>query len=384
VAFYSQYLNIQDSDATPSNTFFVDSTSVDNGNNTGWVFVNGIFVFPTTNVATAQVGTPSITGDANVNIYNNLQFLDVQDCIAAGLNLPFYASGSVDSGNNQNWVLNPDAIPGLILATGLLGTVDLSTDQNLSVTGFEATSALGNITSSTNNNLAVTGLEATGTLGSVTTTSKANVSLVGQAVTSALGNIVTSTNNNLAVTGLSATSAVGSVATVSKANVSLTGQTTTSAVGSAAVAAKANTPVTGFEALSALGDIVTSTNNNIPVTGFQATSALGTVFAKADATIIIPSTSGSLQFLDIEDCIAAGPVLPFIARASVDSGNNTNWDISIMNPLPFMTAFLNGVTTTGKANTNITGLQANAQLGFGLVWGLINDNQNPNWVEIPN
>jgi hypothetical protein len=317
MAFYSQYLNIQDSNATPSNTFFVDGTSVNNGNNTGWVFVNGLFVFAGGTQATAAVGTPSVTGDANVNVYNNLQFLDVQDCIAAGANLPFYVSGAVDSGNNVDWVLNPDAIPGLILATGFVGTVDFSTNNNIDVTGLEATSALGSVTLNTNNNIDVTGLSATGSVGSVTI--------------SGIGNVYPA----------------------------------------------------GLEAVSALGLVDTQTDNYIDVTGLQGTTALGTVDPTAAAVIIIPSQSSPLLFLDIQDCIAAGPSLPFIARASVDSGDNVNWDINPMVPLVPMIGELGIVVVAGKGNITVTGLQANAQLGFGLVWGLINDAQNPNWVDIP-
>jgi hypothetical protein len=276
MAFYSQYLNIQDSNASPSNTFFVDSTSVDNGNNTGWVFVNGVFVFPTTNVATAQLGTPSITGDAVLNI----------------VNLP--------------------------LMTGFVGSVTLEINNDIDVTGLVATSALGLISISINSNVGVTGFAATSALGSVTVTNAISVF------------------------------------------------------------------PNGLEAVSALGLLSTQTDNYIDVTGLQGTTALGTVDPTAAAVIVIPSQSSSLLFLDIRDCIAAGPVLPFVARASVDSGNNVNWDINFMQPLPGMGAFLGVVAVTGKGNVPVIGLQANAQLGFGLVWGLINEAQNPNWVDIPN
>ena len=56
MAFYRQYLNIQDSAATPANTFFVDNTSVDNGNNIGWVFYNFEF----------EIGEASIVAAGNV------------------------------------------------------------------------------------------------------------------------------------------------------------------------------------------------------------------------------------------------------------------------------------------------------------------------------
>jgi hypothetical protein len=237
VAFYSQYLNIQDSDATPSNTFFVDSTSVDNGNNTGWVFVNGVFVFPTTNVATAQVGTPSITGDANVNIYNNLQFLDVQDCIAAGLNLPFYVSGSVDSGNNQNWVLNPDAIPGLIQATGLINTVDLVTNNNIDVTGVQTTNAVGTVVASANANATVTGLDITSALEGVTVTNSAGVFPNGLTSTGFVNLVQVIGVANVDVTGVNSVTALDSVVVIGRANINATGVSTTSALGDEAVTA---------------------------------------------------------------------------------------------------------------------------------------------------
>jgi len=275
MAFYSQYLNIQDSAATPANTFFVDSTSVDNGNNTGWVFVNGIFVFPASLTATTALGDATVSADATFD-----------------------------------------------------------------VTGLQALSQLGNIALSTNNNISVTGLEATGSVGDATVAGASNFTL----------------------TGLEATSALGSVTTTSESDIA----------------------VTGFAALSQLGNISLVTNNNIVVTGFEATTALGSVQGKADATIVIPPASDGLEYLDIQDCIAAGLDLPFVAHVSVDSGNNVNWVISDMRALPSLVPFLNSVTVTGIGNITPTGVQAEGQVGFGLVWGLINDNQNPNWVDIPN
>jgi len=60
MAFYRQYLNIQDSAATPANTFFVDNTSVDSGNNTGWVFYN--FEFELGEASVVAAGSAAATG----------------------------------------------------------------------------------------------------------------------------------------------------------------------------------------------------------------------------------------------------------------------------------------------------------------------------------
>jgi hypothetical protein len=238
MAFYRQYLNIQDSAATPANTFFVDSTSVDNGNNTGWVFVNGIFVFPTTNVATAQLGTPSIAGNADVDIYNsNLKFLDVRDCIAAGLNLPFYASGSIDSGNNQNWVLNPDAIPGTIQTTGVIGTVDFVGNNTLEVTGIQTTGEVGTVIASANANATVTGLDITSALEGVTVTGSAGVFPNGLTSTGFVNLVQVIGVANVDVTGVSSVTALDSVVVIGRANINATGVSTTSALGDEAVTA---------------------------------------------------------------------------------------------------------------------------------------------------
>jgi hypothetical protein len=54
--------------------------------------------------------------------------------------------------------------------------------------------------------------------------------------------------------------------------------------------------------------------------------------------------------------------------------------------------FVSGVTATGQVGTTTTlvdcnvfpiGVQAAAQVRTPLVWSIINDNQTPNWVQIP-
>ena len=79
---------------------------------------------------------------------------------------------------------NGQAVPD---ATGTLGTVSVSADANVSVTGVAGTATLGSVSVSGNASTSVTGVSGTGALGSVTVTGTANVSRTGVAGTGTLG-----------------------------------------------------------------------------------------------------------------------------------------------------------------------------------------------------
>jgi hypothetical protein len=306
MAFYGTYLNIQDSNATPGSTFLADNTCVDNGNNLGWTFNDGPFLYVdgfsatsslgTTTVtaevdiaatgvfataeagnlvvsgkaaetvtgvsatapvgtatasagadvsvtgefatatsgsvtvtssaaviptgveaigqlgtvliyenevidaigvsATAQEGDAAVTADANVYIFNNHQYLDISDCIATGEGIPFLASGSVDSGNNVNWVIETVEI-GLVQGVGGVNAPTISGMANVIPTGIEATGALGLLDFSTNNYISVTGLQATGAVGSVVVTAEADFFVTGFILNGQLGNVQVSGTGNI-------------------------------------------------------------------------------------------------------------------------------------------------------------------------------------------
>jgi hypothetical protein len=144
MSFYSQYLNIQDSNATPGSTFFVDDTSVDSGNNTGWVFVDGLFVFVSGNQATTAVGTPSVAGDTDVGV------------IGFGV---LSALGLVDI-QTDNYI----DVTGLQSVTSLGSVVVTAGATNL-VTGFGMTSGLGTVLISGSSDIILTGLQANAQVG---------------------------------------------------------------------------------------------------------------------------------------------------------------------------------------------------------------------------
>ena len=75
---------------------------------------------------------------------------------------------------------NGEAVPD---ATGTLGTVSISADANVSVTGVAGTATLGSISVSADANVSPTGVSGTGTLGTLTVTGTANVTPTGVAGT---------------------------------------------------------------------------------------------------------------------------------------------------------------------------------------------------------
>jgi hypothetical protein len=47
------------------------------------------------------------------------------------------------------------------------------------------------------------------------------------------------------------------------------------------------------------------------------------------------------------------------------------------------TATAGSVLISGKATVTVTGVQASGGMSNVLVWGIIDDSQTPNWIEIP-
>jgi hypothetical protein len=72
----------------------------------------------------------------------------------------------------------------------------------------------------------ITGISLTSNLGSISITGDANLTLTGQALTSAIGTVDAVVVAE--VTGIAMTSAIGSVTTVANANVIVSGQSLTS------------------------------------------------------------------------------------------------------------------------------------------------------------
>jgi hypothetical protein len=128
MAFYRQYLNIQDSAATPANTFFVDNTSVDSGNNTGWVFYNFEF----------EIGEASIVAAGNAT--------------ALASKIKGVAAAIVADGDVSSDAIRLRAVYGDITSSGVV-----SANPDATFSAKADVSASGNVTASANFTASVKG-----------------------------------------------------------------------------------------------------------------------------------------------------------------------------------------------------------------------------------
>ena len=301
-----------------------------------------------------------------------------------------------DSGDNENNLLGLRNFGGQTSAaavvsvtgseaTSAVGTVTLSTAQNLSVTGSEGTGAVGSVTVRVIFNVAVTGVEGTGGVGSVTidagavvpetgleassgvgsvTVDAAAVVAVsgseatgevgdetvttqqilvqtGEETTGGVGSVVPVSNNNIDVTGEGATSAVGDETVVAAANVAVTGLEATGEVGNETVTADANVPETGLEATGEVGSVVPVSNNNIDVTGAEGTGEVDSVTVDAQAIVSVTGEEATGQ---------VGSTTVVIGITVVLTGEEA-------------TGSLNSVTVVGEANIPATGIEATGSVG---------------------
>ena len=140
------------------------------------------------------------------------------------------------------------SVPG---AAGSIGSVTISADANVTVTGIAATGSVGAATVSADANVSVTGVSGTGSVGSVTVSANANAAVTGVAATGAVGSVTVTADSSTTVTGVAATGAVGSVTVSADAIVSVSGVAGTGAVGTVTVSANATVVPTGVAATGA-------------------------------------------------------------------------------------------------------------------------------------
>jgi hypothetical protein len=140
---------------------------------------------------------------------------------------------------------------------------------------------------------------AYGQTGSVSVTGNANVSLTGVSASCEVGTAVVAININAPVTGVSATGELGSATVVAKAVVDATGVSATGFVGSVVVTADAVVVTTGVQATGQIG------NANVlivvPVTGVQGTTALGTITLESNNYLDVTGFGmvGSVGLVDV-------------------------------------------------------------------------------------
>lgn len=238
---------------------------------------------------------------------------------------PFAALGSV----------NAD-----VPVTGVTGTTGLSSvTVGISVelaSGFTATASVGDVTVIGNSRLELTSVTGVLILGvSFITTSNAPFILTAP-MYAFLGNVEATGTANVVVTGVSGAGEVGTVDAKSLIFVDVTDVSGVGAVGTVDVTGGTFIEASGLQASGSVGSTTFTISGNVSPSGNEMVGSIGTV-----------SVSLGYRVTGVEATASVGTVLVSIPKI-----------VSVT-----------GVSATGSVQTP-------------LVWGIINDNQTPNWAEI--
>jgi len=199
-------------------------------------------------------------------------------------------------------------------------------------TGIEVTSNVGSVTIYSQNNVSVTGIEATGELGEEFPIGNrywgggvwggtigwggitiADVDVTGVEAVGELGEEEVDAKATVTLTGISATGEIGTVDPDAKANVYITAVTATTALGEEEVEAKANVYPTGVEANGEIGTVATKTVNNYLVTGIRVNARVGNAQVDGQATATVTGVSGT------------GVIARPLVWGEIDTTQNPGW-----------------------------------------------------------
>ena len=136
---------------------------------------------------------------------------------------------------------------------------------------------------------------------------------------------------------------------------------------------------------SAVSDpLVVTGTANISVTGLEGTSALGTVTPEAQAVVTIPDTLvATLGNVTVLVDAEATVIITTGVAATGAVGTTTTQTVNRF-PVPGfnIVSSLGAITTDAEANISLTGVSATGELSNVNVWGLIDEDQTPNWQEV--
>jgi len=154
-----------------------------------------------------------------------------------------------------------------------------------------------------------------------------------------------------------------------------------------------------------IGTVQVVTIFKVPVTGVEANASLGSVLIKATSTTALTSVSAEgvigtattavNKIVPVSGVVASGTVGSVIVSgkaATTVTGLQASALLNSVDARVIKNVLVSGVTATGQVGTLTTvancnvfpiGVQAAARVKSTLVWSVINDNQTPNWVQIP-
>jgi len=205
---------------------------------------------PTNVLVTTSTGTLAMTGDALIEL-TGFQ-LDI-----AENNLTILGDGNVTTGGEEQTVET------------FLGSVDIEIFTQVDATAVTSTFDTGTLTMTGDSNLTLTGEEISSNTGTVVITAASDVSVTGEQVDTEIGAIATQTDNIIPVTGFGLQIQDGAPTIVANATVLPTGVSMAFADGTASAIANAVVTPTGVEMSVILGNmrstpwanVVTGANN---------------------------------------------------------------------------------------------------------------------------
>lgn len=184
-------------------------------------------------------------------------------------------------------------------------TIVTGTGETVVTTGLLANTATGSVSLSTEQNIAVTGFQTNATLNNPTIIADGSVttSAPSDQIEAELGAVTIDIFTQVDPTAVTAAFGLGTLAMTGEANISATGSQSNTSIGSVTVTAESNVSVSSQLITSSLGDAQTQTDNIIPVTGLglQIQDATPTVVANANVSV----TGVLIQFSDGTATIAA-------------------------------------------------------------------------------
>ena len=198
------------------------------------------------------------------------------------------------------------AEPTNVLTTTFTGTLDMTGDALVEVTGFQLNIAEFDLTILGDGNVTTGGEEPT--------------------VEAFVGSVDIFIFTQVDATAITSTFDTGTLAMTGDSNLTLTGEEIVSNTGTVVITAASDVPVTGEQVATEIGVIATQTDNIIPVTGFGLQIENGAPSIVANATVL--PTGVSMQFADgTASGIGSAIVTPTGIEMSVILGNmrSTPW-----------------------------------------------------------
>jgi hypothetical protein len=227
----------------------------------------------------------------NITIFANL----VGQELSTNIGSPTIVTGTGETAQPTN-----------VLVTTFTGTLAMTGDALIELTGFQLDIAENNLTILGDGNVTTGGEE--------------------QTVETFLGSVNIEIFTQVDATAVTSTFDTGTLAMTGDSNLTLTGEEIVSNTGTITIAANSDVDLTGEQANTEIGVIATQTDNIIPVTGFGLQIQDGAPTIVANATVL--PTGVSMQFADgTASGIGSAIVTPTGIEMSVILGNmrSTPW-----------------------------------------------------------